>query len=702
MRPENLFGSFAAVTVLGGIGPRIGKLVAKAAGPHVADLYWHLPSGIIDRRFTPKIAAAPEGQIATIAVTVEKHYPPPRYRRQIPYKVRCRDDTGVLMLVFFHAHQDYIEKTLPVGATRLVSGKVERYDDEIQITHPDYIASPEEAASLVAVEPVYRLTAGLSAKVMRKAVGQAVARAPDLAEWIDPAYRAHHGWSSWRDALHAAHRPEQAEDLDAGSPPRMRLAFDELLANQLALALVRLGARRRPGRVIAGDGRRRNRLIAALPYRLTQAQQAALAEICADMAKAVPMIRLLQGDVGSGKTVVALAAMLNAVETGAQAALMVPTDLLARQHYKNLTPLAEAAGVTLALLSGRESKRTRETTFAALAAGAVDIVIGTHALFQDEVQFRDLAFVVIDEQHRFGVHQRLALSAKGVGGADGGARPDLLLMTATPIPRTLTLTAYGDIDVSRIAELPPGRAALETRAVPLERLDEVTTAVGRATKAGARVYWVCPLVEEAEDLDLAAAVERHAALEASFPGRVALVHGQMKTERREAAMAAFMAGAVDILVATTVIEVGVDVPEATIMVIEHAERFGLAQLHQLRGRVGRGAKPGTCLLLYAPPLTETARARIDIMRQTRDGFRIAEEDLRLRGSGELLGTRQSGSPEFRIADLDVHGELLQAARDDSRLIIERDPGLASARGEALRVLLYLFERDAAVRNLRSG
>ncbi|MSP52388.1 MAG: ATP-dependent DNA helicase RecG [Alphaproteobacteria bacterium] len=701
MRPEILFSSFAPVTSLTGIGPRLAKLVAKAAGPRIVDLYWHLPTGIIDRRFTPKVAAAPEGQIATLTVKVERHYPSPRHLKRVPYKIRCSDETGVLTLIFFHGRPDHLEKLLPPGEVRLVSGKVERYVGETQITHPDYIGALEESASLIAVEPIYPLTTGLAPKVMRKAVAKAIDCAPGLNEWIDAAYLVQQRWEKWRDALTAAHRPQALGDLGPETPARQRLAFDELLANQLALALVRQSARRSPGRAIAGDGRLRNRILAALPYRLTAAQLAALNEICADMATPEPMIRLLQGDVGSGKTIVAFAAMLNAVECGGQAALMVPTDLLARQHFKNLAPLSAAAGARTALLTGRDGKKARDETFAALAAGTIDIVIGTHALFQDEVAFKDLAFVVIDEQHRFGVDQRLALSTKALSGDGGGLRPDLLLMTATPIPRTLTLTTYGDIDVSRITEMPPGRTPVETRAVPIGRVDEVIAAVGRAIAKGARAYWVCPLVDEA-DLDLAAAAERHKTLSALFPGRVGLVHGQMKADLRESAMAAFMAGETQIVVATTVIEVGVDVPEATIIVIEHAERFGLAQLHQLRGRVGRGTEAGSCVLLYATPLTETARARIDIMRQTRDGFRIAEEDLRLRGSGELLGTRQSGLPEFKLANLEVHGELLQAARDDARLILERDPTLSSERGGALRVLLYLFERDAAIRNLRSG
>jgi ATP-dependent DNA helicase RecG len=464
----------------------------------------------------------------------------------------------------------------------------------------------------------------------------------------------------------------------------------------LALGLVRRNMRGGRGRNIKGDGQLWSKVEAALPYQLTGAQSQSIAEIAADMASSSRMLRLLQGDVGSGKTVVALAAMLIAVEAGAQAAMMAPTEILARQHFDTLKPILDAVGVSCVCLTGRDKGKARDGLVAQVAAGDARIVIGTHAIFQESVEFQDLALAVIDEQHRFGVHQRLSIAAKGQSAVD------VLVMTATPIPRTLTLTAYGDMDVSRLAEKPPGRTPIDTRALQLERLPEVVGAVERAIKDGAQVYWVCPLVEDSEDSDLAAADARHAALTRTLGDQVGLIHGRMKGPEKDEVMAAFSSGVIKLLVATTVIEVGVDVPSATVMVIEHAERFGLAQLHQLRGRVGRGTARSSCLLLYAPPLTEIARARIEILRETDDGFRIAEEDLRLRGAGELLGTRQSGLPVFRLADLSAHGELLAAARDDARLILERDPELEGPRGEPLRVLLYLFERDAAVRYLRSG
>ncbi|MGH7091733.1 MAG: ATP-dependent DNA helicase RecG, partial [Stellaceae bacterium] len=527
------------------------------------------------------------------------------------------------------------------------------------------------------------------------AIDAALERAPGLPEWIDPAYVARQGWTSWRATLAAAHAPVEDADLSPQSPARRRLAFDELLANQLAIALVRAQRKHLPGRALKSAGRLRQSVVSALPFSLTQGQRRAVDEILADLGAPQRMNRLLQGDVGSGKTVVALFAMLEAVESGTQAALMAPTELLARQHFATLTELAGASGVEIALLTGREKGRLRDRLLARLAEGEIGIVVGTHAIVEPEVAFKDLALAVIDEQHRFGVEQRVALAAKG-------RVVDQLVMTATPIPRSLMLTQYGDLDVSLLHEKPAGRRPITTRTVPLERLEEVLGAVRRAFARRTKIYWICPLVEESEAVDLAAATERHARLKELFGERVGLVHGRMKGAERDAQMLAFAEGGTDLLVATTVVELGVDVPEATVMVVEHAERFGLAQLHQLRGRIGRGAEASACLLVYAAPLGETARGRLRILRESNDGFRIAEEDLRLRGAGELLGTRQSGLPELRLADALLHGELLEAARDDARLILDRDPDLAGPRGAALRVLLYLFARDAAVRFLRSG
>ncbi|MFA7639270.1 MAG: ATP-dependent DNA helicase RecG, partial [Parvibaculum sp.] len=658
------------------------------------DLLWHLPTGLIDRRSRPKIAEARDGEIATMEVTVGLHVPP--RTKRLPYRIHVSDETGEMQLVFFNARQDYLMRILPEGARRIISGRIELYQGAPQMTHPDHIVGPDDLAEMPLLEPIYPLTAGLPLKAVQKATRGALTLPPDLPEWQDDAWMKENRWQGWRASLIAAHEPQSAADLAPDAPARARLAYDELLANQLALGLVRLRMKKRPGRPVMGDGRLRRKVEAALPFALTGAQIRALAEIDADMKASHRMLRLLQGDVGSGKTVVALLAMLNAVEAGFQAALMAPTEILTRQHFATLQPLCEVAGVRLALLTGREKGKQREDVLSATANGEVDILIGTHALFQKDVAFQALALAVVDEQHRFGVHQRLMLAEKG------GAGTDVLVMTATPIPRTLTLTAYGDMDVSKLDEKPPGRKPVDTRAIPLDRLHQVVSGLGRALSTGAQVYWVCPLVEESDEVDAAAAEDRYRHLQEMFGDRVGLVHGRMKPADKDAVMARFAAGEITILVATTVIEVGVNVPSATIMVIEHAERFGLAQLHQLRGRVGRGADKSSCLLLYQTPLGETAEARIKIMRETEDGFRIAEEDLRLRGAGELLGTRQSGLPTFRIANIEAQKELLAAAHDDARLIMERDPELETERGKALRILLYLFERDEAIRYLRSG
>ena len=693
MRPQNLFPLFAPVTALPGVGPRVAALLEALAGPRIVDLLWHLPAGLIDRRFAPKVADAPEGVIATLTVMVDAHHPPAN-RRQ-PYKIICSDETGFVTLVFFHARGDYLTKTLPEGATRVVSGRVEVFRGERQITHPDHVGTLDELGTLQSVEPVYPLTAGLTLKTVGKSVRDAVAKTPDLPEWIDGNLLKQRGWPAWRQAVEAAHGPQDADDLAPAAPARQRLAYDELFASQAALLLVRAQQRRLRGRAIAGDGHLRTKVLASLPFSLTESQRTAIEEITADMAADSRMLRLLQGDVGSGKTMVALMAMLGAVEAGAQAALMAPTEILARQHFQTIEPLARAAGIRAAVLTGRDKGKARNEILAGLASGDIDVVVGTHALFQEDVVLRDLAFAVIDEQHRFGVHQRMALSGKG-------RTIDILVMTATPIPRTLLLAVYGDIDSSRLTEKPAGRQPVDTRAFSLDRLGDVTAAVDRAVTGGAKAYWICPLVEESEVTDLAAATARHKSLAQRFGDRVGLVHGRMKGPDKDTVMARFASGPVDILVATTVVEVGVDVADATVMVVEHAERFGLAQLHQLRGRVGRGDRPSTCLLLYQGPLGEAARTRIDVMRATDDGFRIAEEDLRLRGGGELLGIRQSGLPSFRLADLAEHANLLELARSDARLALDKDPELTSARGEALRTLLYLFERDQGVRLLRSG
>jgi len=705
MRPNELTPLFASLQSLSGIGPRLIVLMRKCVNlpagitePRALDLLWHMPTGVVDRRAEPTIADAVAGSIATLKVRILKHFAPPRGNNRAPYKVRVEDETGRLDLVFFHAERTFIERQLPVGEERYVSGRVERYGEKLQMSHPDYIVPPEARDTLPMLEPVYPLTAGLSGKIVQKATRQALERLHDVPEWQETAWLQARAWPPFGEALQRLHKPTDAMDVSTGSAPWQRLAYDELLAGQLALALVRQNYKTRPGRIVKGDGSVRARLADALPFSLTNAQREAMREIEADMGAPRRMLRLLQGDVGSGKTVVALLAMAIAVESGSQAALMAPTEVLARQHAETIAPLAEKAGLTIGLLTGREKGRPRKELLARLAAGDVDIIIGTHALFQPDVVFRDLAFAVIDEQHRFGVHQRLSLQSKG-----GSAGTDVLVMTATPIPRTLVMTHYGDLDVSRLNEKPPGRKPIVTKKLPTDSMEKLIERLRSQLAEGAQVYWVCPLIETSDVSDLAAAEERHAHLTQLFgKENVGLLHGAMQDKAKDATMEAFASGALKILVATTVIEVGVNVPNANIMVIEHAERFGLAQLHQLRGRVGRGSRESFCMLLHKAPLGETARQRLEMMEETEDGFLIAEKDLQLRGGGEVLGARQSGTPGFRVADVPGFEQLLEAARDDARLVLSSDPMLSSPRGNALRTLLYIFECDEAVRLFRAA
>ena len=699
MRPILLNPLFAPVTSLAGVGPKQDKLFRYLLGrdetPRIVDLLLHLPVSVIDRRARPKIRDAVPGTVVTLEVTVDRHRPRPPRNPRAPHLVYASDDTGDVVLTYFRAQPGYVEKLLPVGANRYVSGTAQLFDGTLQIVHPDRVIDEAGFAKLSLIDPVYPLTEGLALGSLRRAVALALQRLPALPEWIGPEVIRRCQFPPVAEALNRVHTPVELTDILPDGPYWSRLAFDELLAGQLALALVRAQLRRPAGDRHAGDGRLRQRIIDALPYALTSSQRQAVAAISEDLRQPVRMLRLLQGDVGSGKTVVALMAAAAVVEVGKQAALMAPTEILARQHIKTITPLAERAGLAVAILTGREKGKERRELLARLAAGEIDFLIGTHALIQDDVAFKALALAVVDEQHRFGVRERLALTAKG-------AAVDVLVLSATPIPRTLVLTYFGDMDISELREKPAGRQPIDTRAVPNSRLGEVIDAVGRALSAGKLVYWICPLVEESETAGLTDAEARFESLKSRFGDRVGLVHGKMRGSEKDRVMAQFAAGEIGLLVATTVVEVGVDIPSATIMVIENAERFGLAQLHQLRGRIGRGAEASICLLLYKEPLNAMSTARLKVIRETTDGFRIAEEDLKLRGEGDVLGVRQSGLPGYRIARSDVHAQLIAQARDEALRIMKDNPKLVGAQGEALRCLLYLFERDEALPLLGAG
>jgi len=693
-RPEALWALFAEPKTLDGVGPKTAQALEGLDIVAPRDLLFTLPHGVIDRRPRDSVQEATLPGVVTVEVTVGRHMPPAQKGR--PYRIHVEDAQTGFQLVFFHGRSDYLGRVLPEGSRRIVSGRVELFDGMAQMVHPDHILPPDEAASLPAFEPVYPLTGGVTQKLMARASADALAKAPELDEWIDGPLKAREGWPDWRAALQAAHAPDGADALSPAAPARARLAFDELLAHQLTLGLARVHRRKGKGRATQGDGALRRKVLAALPFRPTGAQMRAMDEIAEDMARGERMNRLLQGDVGAGKTLVAFMALLVAVEAGGQGGMMAPTEILARQHLEGLRPLAESAGVVVEILTGRDKGSERKAKLAALERGDIQILVGTHAVFQADVAFRDLRLAIVDEQHRFGVRQRLELGRKGAGA-------DVLVMTATPIPRSLALAQYGDMDISVLDEKPPGRKPIRTALVSAERMQEVVEHLVQAVAEGRQAYWVCPLVEESEAVDLTAAEERFKRLRAVLgESVVGLVHGQMPPAEKDAAMARFVAGETQVLVATTVIEVGVNVPNATIMVIERAEWFGLAQLHQLRGRVGRGEGDSTCLLMYQPPLGEAGMKRLKTLRETEDGFRISEVDLEMRGAGDLIGTAQSGLPRFKVADLEHQSGLMAMAQSDARKLLADDPTLESPRGRAAKMLLWLMRQDEAIRLISVG
>ncbi|WP_371168692.1 ATP-dependent DNA helicase RecG [Aliiroseovarius sp. 2305UL8-7] len=693
-RPEILFPLFADLETLGGIGGKTAKALGTLGIELPRDLLFWLPHAGIDRKFRASITEVQSGEIATVAINVLQHKP--GRTRSAPYRVEVQDALTAFELVFFHANGNWLQKQLPEGEKRIISGKIEDFDGKLQIVHPDFILPVSEVDEIPDYEPVYRLAAGVTGRVMMKGVGEVLTRLPVLKEWIDPELKSREHWPDWNEALRTAHAPEGADDLSPQSPARRRLAYDEFFAHQLTLALARAKVRRGKGRVSLGTGELQAKVMAALPYTPTNAQTRTVVEITEDLASGKRMNRLLQGDVGSGKTLVALLSLLVAVEAGGQGVMMAPTEILARQHLEGLRPLAEAAGVVVEILTGRDKGRERRAKLEALKIGDIHILVGTHAVFQKDVEFHDLRLAVVDEQHRFGVSQRMELGAKGQAS-------DVLVMTATPIPRSLALAQYGDMDVSVLDEKPPGRKPIKTVLVSSGRIDEVVDRLRKVIADGAQAYWVCPLVEESEVMELTAAEERFKHLRATLgEGVVGMVHGQMPPAEKDAAMAAFVTGETKLLVATTVIEVGVDVPNASIMVIERAEHFGLAQLHQLRGRVGRGQAASTCLLMYQPPLTQGGEKRLAVMRDTEDGFVISESDLEMRGAGDVLGTAQSGLPRFWVGDLEHQAGLMAVAQKDARLLLHQDPDLTTPRGHAARVLLWLMRQDEAIRLISVG
>ena len=698
MRPPALYPLFSSIENIKGIGAKTGRLFKNLLGEDkILYLLYHKPVSLLNRPRLTDAQMIKSGDRPTFKIKVISHIKPPS--RKSPYRILCQIQSFKgceLEIVFFNYHKDYFVKLLPEDEVRWISGSVEWFNGRLQMTHPDYIVKELDEWKIPLLEPVYPLTQGITNKMVEFAVSEAMKSLPvNVPEWIDETLLKQTEWPDFKTALKELHHPKSEFDLGNESKSRQRLAYDEILANQLALAIMRSRLKKQKGNALTGNGTLTEKLKSLLPFELTGAQKRVISEIGMDMASDFRMNRLLQGDVGSGKTIVAVFAMLQAIESGVQTALMCPTDILSRQHYKKIHELAEKIGVHVVLLTGREKGKTRTQLLSEIADGTAQIIIGTHALFTPDVTFQNLKLVIIDEQHRFGVEQRLFLTQKGLS-------PDLLVMTATPIPRTLALTYYGDMDLSVIDEKPATRQRVDTRVIPAKAKQETISKLDRLLQNGQQIYWVCPLVEESEKSDMANATDRYHELSARFPNRVGLIHGKMKGPEKDAVMQSFLNKEISILVATTVIEVGVDVPSATVMIIEQAERFGLAQLHQLRGRIGRGADKSVCLLMYDYPLSEVAKRRLEVMRQTDDGFIIAEEDLKLRGAGEVLGTRQSGLENLRLSNFELQSELLPNARQEAAQIIKTDPTLQTPRGQALKMLLYLFEKDVYISTILAG
>ena len=693
MRPQILNPLFSNIENLKGIGSKNLKLLSRLCGDKIVDLMWHLPYNVIDRTYCECLKTAKPNKIWTGIVRIKEHIVPPTKKQ--PYKVVVTDETAELTLNFFKYYKDSLQKMLPVNSQKAISGKIEVFNSKLQMNHPDYVTAPEMFSLLNNVEPVYSLSAGITNKMLLKLKNEWIKQVPDLPEWQDKHFLEQNNFPSFSQAIKKVHNPKSLSDIEGPNCAKKRLVYDEFLSNQLALAIVRQRHKKQTGRRVEGNNILKEKLLQNLGFNLTNAQERVLAEIYQDQKSQYKMLRLVQGDVGSGKTVVAFLTMLNAVECGLQSAIMAPTEILAKQHYETMKSWGDIIGIRTELLTGKVKGKKRTEVLSELKNGKIDILIGTHALFTEDVEFKDLSCIVVDEQHRFGVNQRLELTNKG-------NNPDILVMTATPIPRTLVLTQYGDMDYSKINEAPKGRKPVDTRVMPVSKIEDVIAGISRKINSGSRAYWVCPLVEESEKTDLAAAKERYTHLQSIFGDKVGLIHGKMKEKEKDEVMEKFKAGEYSLLVATTVIEVGVNVPEATVMVIEQAQRFGLAQLHQLRGRIKRGFEASTCILLYSYPLSSTSQERLNIMKNSEDGFLIAEKDLEIRGGGEILGTRQSGFNEFKLADLSEYKDLLYVAKKDADMILQTDKNLTSARGNALRCLLYLFEQDEAIKTYLAG
>ena len=685
MRPKILYKLFSNLETIKGIGPKNAKLIERLCGKYLLDLILHRPIAYIDRRNSPKIKDLSNNSIVTLILKVDGHTP--SFNKRMPYKITCSDDTGQLNIVYFNLRGPYLKKMFPIGSKKVVSGKVEEFNGIFQMTHPQHIADESNLDSVKKIECVYPLTAGISSKIIQKSINSSLAIIDDLPEWIPIDYLQKNNWTSWKKSIYEMHNPNELKE-DKEDIYLNRLVFDELLSQQLTVRLIKNKISKLKGNTIKPNGSLLEQLKSHLSFELTDDQNQAIKEISKDQSSPNKMLRLIQGDVGSGKTIVALHSMIQCAENSKKSILMAPTEILAEQHYNTIKFFAEKLRLSCALITASNKKNHNYES---------DILIGTHALFQDKVSIDNIGLIVIDEQHRFGVHQRILLNEKA------GNECDILLMTATPIPRTLELASYGDMDITKIVQKPKNRKPIITKSINLNKIESLKEALTKKLKQQEKIYWVCPLVDESDKMDLQSVNQRVLDIQKYYKDfNVEMVHGQMKQEEKNKIMDNFKSFKTQILVATSVIEVGIDDPDATVIIIENSERFGLSQLHQLRGRVGRGTKQSTCILLFDGPLTENAKKRINVMKETNDGFKIAEEDLSIRGAGEILGTRQSGLPNFRLTDLNVHKSLMTQAREMAIKIVDKDPELSSDQGKSLRLLLHLFNNQVAIDYLKSG
>ena len=693
MRPEKIKSIYSSISELPGVGPKIENLFNRMGIFRNLHFLWHIPYNVIKRQKHLNIHEAEINSLVTLKIKVLRHKPS-RFKRQ-PYKINCICGETPIDIVYFYARHPVMRATLPVGKEKYVSGKLEYFRNNFQITHPSHIIDAEQIKSLKDIEPVYSLTSGLSQRIVLKYLDKILNSLPKFDEWIEKKILKKYSFENWNKSINSIHNPKNSEDLINNNIFRRRLAYDELLAHQLAISIIRNSNQKKLGIFFNKKSNLTENFIKKLPFELTKSQNKAWDEIKEDLMSRDQMVRLLQGDVGSGKTIIALLSMLLAVESGYQASIMVPTSILANQHFQNISELLKHSSIKIILLTGKDKGKNRLEKIKIIENGEANIIIGTHALIQDDINFKSIGIVVVDEQHRFGVFQRMAFTYKGV-------RPSVLVMSATPIPRTLSLAAYGDMDETRITEKPIGRLPIITTSLKFINEFKLIKRLKEKIKTGEKTYWICPLVEESEELDLKAATTRYNNLNKIFKKQVLLVHGRLHEKEKEEIMEKFKNENYKILVATTVIEVGIDIKDATTIIIEHAERFGLAQLHQLRGRVGRNNLQSYCILLHKDSIGDNAKRRINKMKATNDGFEIAEEDLNIRGPGEILGKKQSGIPSFKLADLTYDADLLKDAREAATEIINTNPKLNNNHGNNLKELLYLFERDVAIKTLQAG